>query len=109
RLDLSDAAHEIARALAVDPVPSAALRQLVGDRNVYQRAISELQRRLLVTNAGVHEQSTGWPSAMLMLTCNRFEVGDGQDLDGAAERIVDTMIATTPADLNRAFGWRVQE
>ncbi len=72
--ELSHTAHEIAAALANEPLPSATLRTLVGDRNRYQRAIVELQRQLLVTNAGVHEHPTGWPSALLDLTCRRFDV-----------------------------------
>ena len=54
-LDLSPTAHEIAEAIAAEPLPSATLRALIGDRGRYQRAITELQRNLLVTTAGVHE------------------------------------------------------
>ena len=46
-MSLSATAHEIARALYAEPVPSNELRQLVGDRNRYQRAIVELHRHLL--------------------------------------------------------------
>jgi hypothetical protein len=106
---LSPAAHEIAEALADAPLPSATLRKLVGDRNVYQRAIAELHRCLLVTNAGVAQQAAGWPSAMLELTCNRFDVGGRQDLALATARFLDTMLATTPTDLKQAFGWPVAE
>jgi hypothetical protein len=60
-------------------LPSATLRALIGDRNRYQRAITELQRQLLVTTAGVQESRSGWPSALLELTCHRFDVGNGQD------------------------------
>jgi hypothetical protein len=104
-LNLSDAAHEIAQTLSSGPMPSAALRQLIGNRNVYQRAISELQRQLLVTNAGVQEHPTGWPSALLALTCDRFDVGGRADPGRATERFLETMIAATPHDLRRAFGW----
>ncbi|HEY0616517.1 MAG TPA: hypothetical protein VGD15_02970, partial [Kribbella sp.] len=75
QLELSPAAHEIAAALAIEPLSSAALRSLLGDRNKYQRAITELQRNLLVTSAGVQELSNGWPAALLTLTCEQFDVG----------------------------------
>lgn len=104
-LPLSPTAHEIARLLAGEPLPSALLRTLVGDRNRYQRGMVELQRHLLVTTAGVQENRSGWPSALLELTCRRFEVGSGSDQGLAAARFLDTMLVATPADLARAFRW----
>ncbi len=106
-LPLSPTAHEIARLLAAEPLPSAVLRTLIGDRNRYQRAVVELQRHLLITTAGVRENRTGWPSALLDLTCRRFEVGAGSDHGLAASRFLDTMLQTVPADLARAFRWPV--
>jgi hypothetical protein len=104
-LPLSGTAHEIARALAGEPLPSAALRALSGDRNRYQRAIVELQRQLLVTTAGVQENRSGWPSALLELTCHRFAVGSGQDNGLVAARFLDTMLQASAADLARAVRW----
>jgi hypothetical protein len=108
-LPLSSVAHEIAQALAGPPVSSAALRELVGDRNRYQRAIVELQRQLLVTNAGVQESRSGWPSALLELTCHRFDVGGGHDHGLVTARFLDTMLEATAADLARAFRWPAAE
>jgi hypothetical protein len=104
-LPLSQTAHEIARALAGAPAPSAFLRSLIGDRNRYQRGVAELQRRLVVTTAGVHEHRAGWPSALVDLTCRRFDVGAGYDPGFATACFIDTMLEVTPADLTRAFGW----
>lgn len=104
-LPLSPPAHEIARALAIEPMSSAALRSLVGDRNKYQRAITELQRQLLVTTAGVDETGSGWPAAVITLTSDQFDVGGGRDHAEAASRYVDTMLAATPGELARAFRW----
>ncbi|TCN35045.1 hypothetical protein EV644_11766 [Kribbella orskensis] len=104
-LELSPAAHEIAEALAVERLSSAALRSLLGDRNRYQRAITELQRNLLVTTAGVEESSNGWPAALLTLTCEQFDVGGRRDHSQAAARYLDTMLDTSPAELARAFRW----
>jgi hypothetical protein len=107
--ELSPTAHEIAAALVHEPLPSATLRTLVGDRNRYQRAIVELQRQLLVTNAGVHEHPTGWPSALLDLTCRRFEVGGGADHAAASRLFLATVLQATPADLARTFRWPVAQ
>jgi hypothetical protein len=104
-LPLSRTAHEIARALADEPLPSAVLRTLIGARNRYQRGIAELQRQLLVTTAGVQQSDTGWPSARLELTCRRFDVGGRLDSSYAVGCFMDTMLEATPADLARAFRW----
>jgi hypothetical protein len=81
----------------------------VGDRNRYQRAIVELHRNLLVTTAGVQERRSGWPSALIELTCRRFDVGDRHDLICAAGRYLDTMLQATPAEMARAFRWPVAQ
>ena len=106
-LELSRAAHEIAGALAEGPLPSATLRALIGDRNRYQRAAVELQRQLLVTTAGVQEQASGWPSAVLDLTCRRFDVGGGQDPRAAAELFIGVVLDASVRDLARTFRWPV--
>lgn len=108
-LALSQSAHQIARTLAAEPLPSALLRTLIGDRNRYQRAIAELQRQLVVTSAGVQENRAGWPSALVELTCRRFDVGGRGDQGLAAGQYLDTMLAATPGDLARAFHWPVAQ
>jgi hypothetical protein len=108
-LPLSPVAHEIAAALAGQPLPSDALRALVGDRGRYQRAVLELQRNLLITTAGVQENRTGWPSALLELTCRRFDVGARGDRDLATRRFLQTMLQASPPELGRAFGWPVAQ
>lgn len=108
-LELSPAAHEIANALADGPLPSAALRALIGDRSLYQHAAIELQRNLLVTNAGVQEQASGWPSAVLDLTCRRFDLGGGQDHLAAAELFIGVVLDGSARDLARTFRWPVGE
>jgi hypothetical protein len=106
-LDLSPTAHEVAAALVDGPVSSATLRALLGDRHRYQRAAVELQRQLLVTNAGVHQQASGWPSVLLDLTCRRFDVGEGQDQLAAAELFIGVVLDASVGDLARAFRWPV--
>jgi hypothetical protein len=106
-LALSPAAHDVAEALIADPLPSATLRTLVGDRSRYQRAVVELNRHLLVTVAGVKESASGWPAALLDLTCRRFEVGGRLDHGLATRTFLATMLQATPADLARAYRWPV--
>jgi len=106
-LDLPEHAHHIAEALLTGPLPTAALREVIGDRGRYDRAMSALQRHLLVTSAGVHAHRTGWPATVVDLTCRLFDVGGGPDYGYATARFADTMIETTPAELARAFGWPI--
>jgi hypothetical protein len=104
-LELSREAHEIAETLVGGPLTSAALRELVGDRSRYERAILELHHSLLVTSAGVLTQRAGWPAAVIDLTCRLFDVGGRLDPTYAARRFLDTRIATTARDLSRGYGW----
>jgi hypothetical protein len=108
-LDLSRTAHEIAETLVGGPLTSAALRELVGDRSRYDRAVAELQRCLLVTSAGVLTQRAGWPAAILDLTCRLFDVGGRLDPDYAARRFLDTHIVSTARELARGYGWPTAE
>jgi hypothetical protein len=103
--ELPAEAHQLAEALMTGPLTSAALRELIGDRGRYDRAMAALQRNLLVTSCGVHRQRAGWPAAVFELTCRLFDVGGGQDRWYAAERFLDTMVEATPGELARAYGW----
>jgi hypothetical protein len=108
KLDLSPTAHEIATALAEGPQPSSRLRALIGERSRYQRAAVELQRHLLVTTAGVHDQASGWPSTVLDLTCRRFDLGRGQqDHLAAADLFIGVVLEASAGDLARTFRWPV--
>jgi hypothetical protein len=104
-LPISAEAHRIADALLTGPLPSSALRELIGHRGHYDRAIGELQRHLLVSSAGTQEQRTGWPAVLLELTCRLFEVGGGPDHRRAAERYLQTVVEANAAELARAYGW----
>jgi hypothetical protein len=105
--DLPDEAHRVAEALLTGPLPTAALREIVGDRRRYDRAMLALQRHLLVTSAGVREQRAGWPATLIELTCRIFDVGGAADHAFAARRFLDTMIEATPQQLSRTYGWPV--
>jgi hypothetical protein len=105
--DLPDAAHRIADALMGGPLTTAVLREIVGDRGRYATAIAALQGHLLVTSAGVRAHPTGWPAAIVDLTCRLFEVGDGLNHAYATRRFLNTMIEATPSQLARTYGWPV--
>ena len=106
-IDLSREAHEIAEALRGGPLTTAALRQIVGNRSRYERAMAELHRHLLVTSAGVEAQRSGWPAGIVDLSCRIFSVGGRLDLGYAARRFLETMRYTSPRELSRAYGWSV--
>jgi hypothetical protein len=104
-LDLSPDAHEIAETLVGGPLTSAALRELVGDRSRYERAVMELHHSLLVTSSGVLTQRAGWPAAVIDLTCRLFDVGRRLDPEYAARRFLETWIVASARDLSRGYGW----
>ena len=106
-LDLSREAREIAEALVGGALPTSALRQIIGDKARYERAIGELHRNLLISSAGTAEQRTGWPAVLIDLTCRLFPVGGGPALSEATRRYLDTTCSATPRELARAFGWSV--
>jgi hypothetical protein len=103
--ELPPESHRIAAALLHGPLPSSALRELVGDRKGYGLGITELHRRLLVTSAGTVEQRGGWPATLVDLTCRVFDVGGGGDRAEATRRFIATVIEAKPSTLAKAFGW----
>ena len=103
--ELPPDSHRIAEALLHGPLPSSALRELVGDRKRYGLGMTELHRSLLVTSAGIVEQRGGWPAKLVDLTCRVFDVGRGGDRGEATRRFLTTVIEANPAGLAKAFGW----
>jgi hypothetical protein len=105
QLHLSQEAHRIAEALLFGPQPTSMLRELVGHKGPYDRAIKELHRFLLITSAGTAKQNSGWPAVVLDLTCRRFSVGGALNHRYATIRYLETMIGIVPGELARAYGW----
>lgn len=106
-LELSREAHDLAEALRGGPLSTATLRQLVGDKGRYERAVGELHRQLLVSSAGTEQRGSGWPASVLDLTCRLFDVGGRSDPEYATERYVETMLVTSVREMARALGWPV--
>jgi hypothetical protein len=103
--ELPPESHRVAAALLHGPLPSSALRELVGDRKRYGLGITELHRSLLVTSAGIVEQRGGWPATLVDLTCRVFDVGGSGDRAEATRRFLATVFEANPAGLAKAFGW----
>lgn len=103
--NLMPEARRIADALAGGPLPTSALRELIGNRSRYDRAMVELQRHLLVSSAGTQEQRTGWPAVLVDLTCRIFDVGQARSREGAALHFLRTMFVAEPVQLAKAFAW----
>jgi hypothetical protein len=108
-MDLSREAHDIAEALRGGPLTTAALRQIVGDKTRYERAVGQLHRQLLITSAGVESRGSGWPASIVELTCRLFTVGGTADPAYVSKRYLDTMLVTTVGEMARALGWAVPE
>jgi hypothetical protein len=106
-LPLEPDAHRIAEALLPGPLPSSALREVIGHRRRYDRAIRQLQHALLVTAAGVDDDRPGWPAVVMDLTCRRFDLGGGSDPRYATAQFLDTMVESTPQELARTFRWSI--
>lgn len=104
-LHLSQEAHRVAEALLFGPLPTSALRELVGHKGPYDRAIKELHRNLLITSAGTKKQGSGWPAVVVDLTCRRFTVGGSMNHRYATTRYLETMVGIGAGELARAFGW----
>lgn len=105
RFELLPEAHQIASALAGGALPASALRRAGRQARSLRPAILILQlhQHLLVTSAGVREQSAGWPVTLLDLTCRVFDVGGRHDKMVAARCFLQ---AVMPQVLRRAVVWR---
>jgi hypothetical protein len=113
--DLSPDAYRIARILLLDgPQSTAVLREaldvqgrVAGER--FTRAVAELGRALVVTNFGIRDEGTGWPSAVLELTARAFTIPRRRDPETcrlrAARTFLDTMVFVQPYHLGNAFHW----
>ncbi len=110
-------ALEIARILLLNgPTSTAVLREATAaagprGRSRFDKAVSELGRRLVVTGAGVERQEAGWPATILDLTARAFDLRDPERARRGDERrlyvaraFLDTMIQARPYELGNAFG-----
>jgi hypothetical protein len=116
---LSPTAHRIARMLLKSgALPTGAIREAldVDGRRGSERftgALTELGRALVVTNFGVEEEGSGWPSATLELTARAFRIPRRRDPARgrlrAAETFLGTVLLAKPGELGAAFGWSAKD
>ncbi|HEY7200140.1 MAG TPA: crosslink repair DNA glycosylase YcaQ family protein [Candidatus Dormibacteraeota bacterium] len=104
--------REVAEAvLESAPADARAIRRVIGRRDTaaVNRAIDSLQRRLVLTRAGVIEKEQGWPGTAYDVLPRRYPLGAlpeperaRADLAAAVLRAAGTLSA---ADLARALGF----
>jgi hypothetical protein len=116
--ELSPLEREVAEAtLDTGPVSGPELRELLGteDKKGVDKAITVLQRRLVLTNAGVFRQDQGWPAIQHDVFARRWRahVRRLPSPDEAKRILARAVLAATDdlsaADLAGALGWRRKE
>lgn len=103
---------ELAEAvLAEGPRSGPELRELLGvPKAQVERALARLQRRLVLTSAGLVEREQGWPAVALDLVARAWELPALPTEDEARRAlaclVLDAAGELTAADLAAALGWR---
>jgi winged helix DNA-binding protein len=95
------------------PVSTRELPELLPHRTrrEVRAAVERLQRRLVLTNAGL-EETDGWPAILVDLVDRRYadRLGDVPPAEEArhllARRLLETAGELSAADLSAALGWR---
>ncbi len=114
--ELEPLQREVAEAvLENEPLTGREIRRLLGtsDRKAVDRAVSRLQRRLVLTNAGAAEQSQGWRAIRQDLFARRWRRSLRRlpaEEDARRELALAVVAAATDevsaADVAAALGWR---
>ena len=106
---------EVAEAvLEAGAATGPAIRKLLGtsDRKAVDRAIGVLQRRLVLTNAGVAEQQQGWPAIRVDILPRRWKASlrglpaPEDSRRQLAQAVLGSAGELTAADLAAIFSWR---
>src|SRR6266513_3217115 len=114
--ELEPLQREVAEAvLENEPLTGREIRRLLGtsDRKAVDRAVSRLQRRLVLTNAGAAEQSQGWRAIRQDIFSRRWRRSLRRlppEEDARRELALAVVVAATDevsaADVAAAVGWR---
>jgi hypothetical protein len=113
--ELETIEREVAEAvLENEPLTGPEIRRLLGttDRKAVDRAVSRLQRRLVLTNAGAAEQSQGWRAIRQDIFARRWRRSLRRlPAEAEARRELALAVATatdevSAADVAGALGWR---
>jgi chromosome segregation and condensation protein ScpB len=114
-VELEALEREVAEAvLENEPLTARELRRVLGtnDRKAVDRAVSRLQRKLVLTNAGATEQAQGWRAIRQDLLARRWRKSLSRlpVEDKARRELVLAVVAGTDevsaADVAGALGWR---
>jgi hypothetical protein len=112
RTELAGLELELAEAsLEHGPLSAPQLRAAVGAaKKDVDRIVVRLQRRLVLTNAGLVESDQGWPAVLLDLTARHWPLAELPAPDDARRALAELVLAAagelTAADLAGALGWR---
>jgi Winged helix DNA-binding domain len=85
------------------------------ERKTVRAALDRLQRRLVVTNAGLEQEADRWPANVVDLVDRRYpeRLGALPDADDARRTLAERLLATagelSAADVAAVFGWRKKE
>lgn len=113
--ELEPLEREVAEAvLDNDPLTGPEIRRLLGttDRKATDRAVSRLQRRLVLTNAGASEQTQGWRAIRQDLFARRWRKSLRRlpEEDEARRELARAVLAgageASAADVAAALGWQ---
>jgi hypothetical protein len=113
--ELSPAQLDVAEAvLASGPSTGPKLRALTGaDKKTVDAAVVVLQRTLVLTNAHVEEQRSGWGAIAVDLLARRFPLSALPPEDESRRVLAETVLASagelSAADLGGALGWRARQ
>lgn len=109
---------ELAEAvLEAGPVSAPELRRLLGtgETKLVNKAIEQLQRELVLTNAGLVEQEQGWPSIAQDVLARRWK-GQLRSLPAPDDArrtlagvVLDHAREVSAADVGAVFRWRRKE
>jgi hypothetical protein len=103
---------ELAEAvLAEGPRSGPDLRELVdAPKAEVERSLARLQRRLVLTNAGLVEREQGWPAVALDLVARAWDMpplpAEDEARHALTRLVLDAAGELTAADLAAALGWR---
>jgi hypothetical protein len=112
REELDGLELELAEAvLAEGPLTAPQLRRVVGaPKKDVERAAARLQRRLVLTSAGLVEQDAGWGAIALDLLARRWPPGRLPEAAEARRALASLVLESagelSAADLGGALGWR---
>ncbi|MDQ2984678.1 MAG: hypothetical protein M3R70_12280 [Actinomycetota bacterium] len=113
--ELGPLEREVAEAvLEHGPLSAPELRELLGtaDRKGVEKAVTFLQRRLVLTNAGVVRQEQGWPAIQQDVFARRWgtHLRKLPSVEDARRSLAAAVLSATEdasaADLAAALGWR---